>query len=535
MSGERDRWRSIAVKCRQDFKGYAERFLRIKSKSGKIIPLRFNTPQMRILDAINKQIALKRPVRIVILKSRQLGSSTFCQAWLAHKAFLFEGQNCLTIAQSLDMAGELFSKTEMMYRLLPDELRPAKDSKSRGKRLAMGDPLNSLLFVESAENRDAGRSATFQHAQATEIPFWPDAKTTMDGLLQSIPNEAGTSVIVESTANGMGDYFHNLYDNATKGTNGFIPVFLPWFEMEEYRRIPIKSDFPLDKRIAALQREHYFDNDRAVWYQDRLRELQNDWDKLSQEYPTTPEVAFLVSGRPFFHVNTIKHYEKMCTIPKRKGTYKPGELGRGYWKDSQDGEIWVWEEPKPGEKYVIGVDIATGRAADNSAFHVFKGTQQVASYVGRHEPDELARLVAWCGLAYNQALIVPERNSVGIAVIIPLVKEIKYPNVYQHERLDTTTHIQSIEFGWPTTAVTRPLMLERLAALSRTGDLKLYCERTISEMKTFTFQDELGKKAEANRGSRDDMIMSLAISLAALDHVGSGEVTMIRRRGKYNY
>jgi hypothetical protein len=354
----------------------------------------------------------------------------------------------------------------------------------------------------------------------------------MDGLLQSVPNKPYSSVIVESTANGMGDYFHELYTNAEKGVNNFHPVFLPWFKMEEYRRIPIKSDFPMDRRIKELQQEFKFDNDRAVWYQDKLRDMQGDWDKLSQEFPSSSNVAFLVSGRPFFHQNTLKHYKRMVCEPKRKGYYTTS----GYWKDDDAGEVWVWEEPQPGERYVIGVDIATGRASDNSAFHVIKSNGvQVASYVGKHEPDELAQIIAFAGYAYNEALLVPERNSIGIALIVPLVKEIQYHNIYQHERFDTIMNEQSIEYGWSTTARTKPLMLERLSSMARTGELKLFCERTLNEMMTFTFKDEFGKKAEANQNARDDMVMSLGISLAALDSIGSGEVTMIRRRGKYSY
>ncbi len=522
--------KQLAVRMKQDFPGYCKRCLRIKTKEGSVEPFSLYYTQLRVYKEIVKLSQAGKPVRIIILKARQQGMSTFSQAWLAHKAFTGKGQNCLTIAQNLDMAGELFGKIEMMYSLLPEWAKPEKDSRTRGKRLALAAPNHSLLYVDTAENRDAGRSGTFQHVHATEIPLWPDAKRTMDGLLQSVPNKPGTSVIVESTAKGMGDYFHQMWSLSCEGETGFTPVFIPWFDHPEYEREPIEGETVPDW-VKEVEDKFKLPRSRTVWYFDKYKDLGLDRDILGQEYPSDATDAFISSGRRFFNRESLEHYRKIVedesNVPKREGMYYQRN-GKPHWFDQPDGEIRVWELPKPGAYYVLGADIATGRAFDKSSIQVLRGLRQVCSYSGRAEPDQLADLISWLGRFYNGAMVVPERNGVGLATVLRLVNELQYPHIYTDKRLDTTTGNENVQYGWTTTPSNRPAMLEELAVAVRTGELGLKCSRTLKEMETFVFTDDMGKRAEANPGSNDDMVMALAIAVRVSNYMGGGEIIVER-------
>ena len=518
-----DAARLIAERARRDFPGFCERFLVIKMKSGELKPFVLNEPQLIIWRVLKDLIDEGKPIRLVVLKARQYGISTFTQAFLFWLTVTRQGQNALIIGQNLDMAGELFGKVELMWEQMPEWMRPRRSSKTRGKRLAFAEPNHGLLFVDTAENRDAGRSGTFQHVHCTEIPFWPDAKRTMDGLLQSVPNNPGTSVIVESTAHGVGDYFHELWKLAEAGENNFVPVFIPWFAHTEYVRTPIVGEV-IPEWVRALAVEYDWSLEQQCFYLDKYNDFNCDLLTLQQEYPCNSREAFRSSGLQFFDQRSIDHArDSYACEPIRKGIWVKRN-DKPVWLDSEGSGFFVWEPPVRGAFYHAGIDIASGRARDYSSIQVLRGMRQVASYRGRIGPDELAWLAAWCGWVYNDALLIPERNGVGLATVTHLVNTIHYSNVYTHQRLDTTTGGVSVEYGFTTTSRSRPAILEDVAALMRRGELQVCDERTLSEMESFVFTDDSGRKAEAASGSYDDMVMALALAVHGVTSFAGGMV-----------
>lgn len=518
-----DAARSIINKAKKDFPGWCERFVRIKNKDGLVVPFVLNKPQLVIWQTLKQLLDAGKPIRVVILKARQYGISTFTQAFLLWLTVTRQGQNCLIIGQNLDMTGELFGKIETMYDLMPDWFKPKRDSKTRGKRLAFAKPNHGLLYVDTAENRDAGRSGTFQHVHCTEIPFWPDAKRTMDGLLQSVPKRKGTSVIVESTAHGVGDYFHDLWIGANDpdNPNGFTPIFIPWYIHEEYVETPIEGEiFP--EWIVELGRKYDLSREQQCFYYYKYLEFNCDMDTLMQEYPTRAEDAFKASGRPFFNTKSLQYQkEHYIQPPKRKGMWVPRN-NKPVWVEGE-GSFHIWEEPIRGEKYVLGVDISTGRSKDFSVIQVLKGLEQVAAYRGKIDPDELAYLASWCGKVYNTGLIIPERNGIGLATVLKLVNDIKYPRLYTHERVDTTNRSVSVEYGYTTTGRNRIQILDDINSLIRTGELKIRDVRTLNEMEAFVFSGTGTKdKPEAASGKNDDTVMALALAVHAAEYSTTG-------------
>lgn len=517
---------SLKRKARADYSGYAKHCLKIKTKSKGLQPFVLNAAQRIVVRKIRELESKGLPVRICVVKGRQMGISTVSQGHLAHRSFNFEANNSLVIGQNNDMTGQLFEKAEIMWENLPEPLRPVKDSRNKGKKLVFGKPLHSLMYVESAENRDAGRSGTFQHVHATEIPLWPDAKRTMDGLLESVPEEPGTSVIVESTARGVGDYFHKMYLSAKKGPghkdwNGFHHIFLPWYIHEEYKREKRKEDAPFSEEEGALIEKYNLSDEQMLFYRDKKNRLGPDIVK--QEYPFTDEEAFLYSGRPYFDIESLERTQDLhIKEPFIKGDFFPSD-GRYKIRDTGDGPLWIWEKPVAGELYTVSLDPAGG-GDDFTGIQVLKGLEQVASYKGDLMPDDGARYLYRLCRLYNDALAVPERNGLGYASVIKLTEDLAYTNTYRHVIEGRTKEIESNDYGFKTTPSSRPLLLEKLARLHKQGEIIIRCQRTLDEMRTFVVTDNKTGKGEAQDGEHDDLVMSLALAVQGAERTPTGSV-----------
>ena len=227
---------------------FIQLFLKIRTKDGHIIPFLLNEPQRRLYEVIRKQWQAGKPVRIIILKARQMGFSTLTEAvifWLAVTAFNVE---CMIVAHTDEATKNLFRMSKRFYDHLPDKLKPMQQS-SNAQELVFAKParqkgnakgLNSRIRCATAGGDGIGRSYTLKALHLSELAFWPGNKLdTLTGLLQAVPDLPGTLIIIESTANGY-EEFKKLWDKAVsaqrEGREDFIPVFFAWHEMKEYRR-----------------------------------------------------------------------------------------------------------------------------------------------------------------------------------------------------------------------------------------------------------------------------------------------------------
>ena len=225
---------------------YIESYLKIQDKAGRLIPLIFNPLQRRLWAEIQRQQAAGQPVRIIILKARQIGFSTAVAALFYQRAATVEGTHAMIVAHKADASANIFAKTKLFWECSPPEVRPQKKA-SNARELLFENPsaksedrlrdpgLRSRIEIETAGNKEAGRSATVQLLHLSELAFWPHGEQTMASLMQAVPPLPETMVIIESTANGVGGAFYSEWQRAQKGESVFTPLFFPWFEHEEYR------------------------------------------------------------------------------------------------------------------------------------------------------------------------------------------------------------------------------------------------------------------------------------------------------------
>lgn len=279
----------------RDFKFFAEHFFKIRTKSGEVKPFFLNRAQLYIYERLEQQIAETGRVRAVILKGRQQGCSTFVQARYFHKTITNRGIKTFILTHQAEATKNLFEMTKRYYEYLPAGLCP-KAAKDSTKELRF-DSIDSGYAVGTAGNKGAGRSQTIQLCHGSEAAFWPHAEEHAQGLLQAIGGQDGSELILESTANGIGNYFHSMWVGAEQGTNGFQAIFVPWYWQDEYK--DDGKDYKPSESDEELY-EQYKDNGltwaHLAWRIKKIYEFHNEYDigvvRFSQEYPMTSAAAF---------------------------------------------------------------------------------------------------------------------------------------------------------------------------------------------------------------------------------------------------
>ncbi len=530
-----------------DFPYFCKRYIKIQTKRDGVQPLVLRPYQIRLWKLIQSTQEAGLPVRILILKSRQLGFSTMMQAYLFWKTIMSPNSGCLTVAQDDTTSAELFSKIEFAYENLPDFLREplenAKDTSKRGKQLAFGRPLNSKFHVRTSRARNLGRGFTFQRMHLSEYAFWDDAANKMYALMQALGKHPGTECFVESTANGLATDHHKLWKRAAESDSTWQQFFVGWDEDPDCK-LPAPKHFHPTKEERKIKARYKLNNDQIYWRRVTIEdECDGDEEKFRQEYPLNEIEAFIASGNPYVGPEVIKDVEEKIVPPlawgklelvdgqaKFIGGCKPEwNPGEGFIDDGHDADRswwWMWEKPIPEVPYAIGADVAGGTSKDFSAAHVMNmlNGKIVATFKGKLDPDEFALQLRWMGLTYNVALIAPERNGEGRATVLKLQKDLQYPRIFYHSREDQWSGGLQTVWGWHTGTTSRPTMLSQLASSLRSHSVQSPCERTFRDLLALRRVD--GQRiAEASQGSNDDMVFSLAI-------VNSSEV---RALGSYYY
>jgi len=274
----------MTVTWLNNFKEYAHSFLKVKNKAGEIVPFRLNAAQEYIHTQLEKQKKETGMVRAEILKGRQQGCSTYVEGRFFHKTTTNFGIQSLILTHEQAATDNLFGMTQRYYENLPDALKPAL-SASNAKELSFSK-LDSSFKVATAGNKGAGRSVTAQLLHGSEVAYWPSAEEHLAGIMQTIPLEPGTEIIFESTANGIGNVFHSIWNS-----KDWLQIFVPWYWQSEYRC----SNVDLNDEDFEYGELFDLDREQMQWRRRKIGELGNDVKLFMREYPSSPAEAFSVS------------------------------------------------------------------------------------------------------------------------------------------------------------------------------------------------------------------------------------------------
>lgn len=509
-------------------KRYIENYIKIRNKEGKIVNFKLNMPQQKLYDIIKEQKQAKKPVRVIILKARQMGFSTLTESILFKETVTKFNRRTGIITHKADATTNLFNMSKLMLDCLPDNIKPSI-KRSNAKELIFdndnGTGLKSKIKCMTAGSSGVGRSDTFDNLHLSELAFWEgDVTATLTGLLQSVPNLPDTMIIIESTANGF-EKFKELWDQAVAGESDFIPLFVAWYELAEYS-MPY-SGFTLTEEEEKLKEMYDLTNDQLEWRRWCIRNnCQNDIDQFKQEYPSNPEEAFIGTGGCIFDKDAVINRLRYVPKPIKQGYFTYNEEKAKHnimsdikWVNDKKGCIKLFKLPNMPAftQYCIGGDTAGDTQGDEFSSDVIdaKSLEQVATLTMQTDEDLYAKQMYCLGMYYGWALIAIETNFSTFPQ--KKLEELGYPKFYVREVVDRFDKSVTKQFGFNTNKKTKPLILANLVELVRDHTDIFNDEKTLRQMLTFVKKD--GGVQEAEDGYHDDKVMSIAITHQAVSQV----------------
>jgi hypothetical protein len=292
-----DQLAALIQPFRDSFEYYAPRCLKIRTKSGSVYPFELNSAQRLIHAKLERQRVITGKVRAIVLKGRQQGASTYIEGRFYWKTSMSFGKRAFILTHEQSATDSLFEMTKRYHDNCPDVLKPKTEAAS-AKELMFGE-LDSGYMVATAGSKNTGRSKTAQFFHGSEVAFWPNAETHMAGIGQTVPDLPGTEIILESTANGVGNLFHGMVMDAVKGKGEYQLIFVPWFVQEEYRK-PVPDGFVLTEDEREYAELYGCDDEQMFWRRTKIDgDFRGDVALFDQEYPATVALAFRrVSGDP---------------------------------------------------------------------------------------------------------------------------------------------------------------------------------------------------------------------------------------------
>jgi hypothetical protein len=504
------------------FMRYCKNNLKIKTKDGRLVELDPHDwpAQLIIIKATIKKILDGEPIRFIILKARQEGVSTIVEALIFWWTSTHKYIQSKIIAHDSDTSEKLYSMFRTYYDNANPLFQPTTKYNTRSDLTFDNEAnpekgLNSQIDTATAENAGSGRGSTIQWLHGSEVAKWRNGRELVAGLMQAVPLMANTAIFLESTANGIGDYFHLTWQAAKRGEGAFTPLFFPWNIHPEYK-MAVPKGFRCTEEEKKLKVEFELTDEQLVWRRAKMREFVGDEKRFYQEYPLTDAEAFLASGSPRFNITKLMEMEQKCYDPKFVDLSEKREILKEtefIAKEIEGAPLKVWFKPNYAHEYVIGVDVAEGVGEDFSVATVMdkEGQRTVARFRGDLEPSAFGEYLDILGRYYNNALIGVEINNHGLTVVQRL-RDIGYMNLYRRESgMDERYEEYTSKLGWRTDVRTKPLMIDALSEAISDERIVDFDKIFIREAMTYV-RDDRGR-TNAQEGQHDDTVMSTAICL----------------------
>lgn len=503
------------------YKSGIEKLFYIVNKEMQPIPFTLNPPQNRILKELDGGN------RDIILKARKEGVSSLILAMFLLDFLTVENIKCVVISHEDESTRRLFDRAkyylESMKTTWPKGQELPFSLKYNSKKEMVNTKMNSTFYIGTAGSRAFGRGDDIHNLHVSELAFWPDPEGMMLGISNSVTPSG--RIIIETTANGIGDYFYKMWVKAREGNSPYRHHFIPWFE-DPTNVMPVTYQMELTQEEQNLINTYRLSREQIAWRRWKINEDAGgdwqdpaSWDKFNQENPATADESFIVSGNPVWSPMLLKFYLTRVKRPVLVGNtqgYDPISI-----EPNEKGYLKVYKEPNEFHTYAIGVDVSegkivdSGRERDASCAQVFDKTtyEQVAVWHGRIDPDKLGYELDRLGRYYNDALIGVERNAVGVTPLVVL-RDLNYPNLYYREKLGYDVDKVTTELGWVTDAVSKESLIADATQLLREKRIAIYDESTVSELMSFVRDSE--GKAKAAKSAFDDRVMAFLIGLRML-------------------
>ena len=560
--GKKERWYDGAYylknleedRYNHDFEFWAFRNIKIEDKKTyRIIPFKLRRAQRKLLMSFEKQRLANIPIRTIVAKARQWGGSTLTEIYMMWIQQRHKTNWHLAVIAHLDDAAKhirgMYSRAAKYYpsklgsiTLSPYE-RSAKNMICKERGCIMG--------VGSVENPDQFHSYSYAMCHLSEVGRWSEttkksAQELMQAIRPTVPDVPYSMIVLESTANGRGNLFHNEWQAAVKGTSRYDPVFVAWWEIEIYQRpisdhqkfIDLIKNHPNHEYLMSLW-ERGATLEGINWYlftksAENLSDLQ-----MWRQFPSDAEESFSSTGRRVFSPLYITKASRNCSPPLFRGQlFAQGQKFKEAFEqldfnETPNGDLWIWAPPDKSEpvknRYVVILDIGgKSDTADYSTaivldrYWLMDGGCPVTVAVLKCHMDQ--DLFAWAGAQlaywYNKALLVVESNSLRKEQLssegdhfLTVLDEIVdyYPNIYARTDPAKIRQGAPIMYGFHTNSATKPMVINALNAAMRDDQIIITDKRIVDEADQYEFKQD-GTMGGVD-GTHDDLLVPTAIGV----------------------
>lgn len=566
-------------RMRHDFAYWAAKYVKIKKKGGgDDVPFILNYPQRKFVEALEESRNAEEPIRLILLKARQWGGSTCSQLYMGWLQLVHQtGLNSLIIAHqgvASDEIKDMFDRMIKAYptKLLGEEAGKKLEGVGRSRAIYRVPSRNCKIKIGTAERPDSCRGGDYNLVHCSEVGIWrkTDGKSP-ESILRSACSGVllapMTMIVYESTANGTGNFFHREYEAARRGVSQFKPLFISWFEIEQYS-LPFASEEEKRRFACKLYEERHADTEPSEreqsgeylwwlwekgatlealkWYKAE-RSKYSEHGLMAAEYPSDDVEAFVHSGSRVFDKYQVEKMRADCQLQPRRceldeegfksafkrrtllGVPKVTPCDSGGWK--------LWKDPQLNNtypnRYVVVVDVG-GRSSksdwsvivvfDRQPMHEVGGKPEVvAQWRGHTDFDILTEKAALTARYYDNALLVIESNTLEThdldreiegdqsCFILNRLRD-SYPNLYARPQSeDAIIRGLPVKYGFHTNAATKPMIISTLVKVIREGH---YIERDETCLDEYlTYEKRQNGSYGAIPGAHDDLLMTRAIGL----------------------
>ncbi len=502
---------------KNDFSLWCKNFIKIVDNEGKTVPFELNKQQEKLnknMDKFN-----------LILKSRQLGFTTFSIAFCLFVACNQENTTSLILSYNIESTQEIFEKLKFMYQNIPDKYRPKK---LRDNKMELKLDNGSRVVVKVASNKPLGRSFTCEYVHCSEFAFWSEFAQTKGllGLEQALAKNPNSKLIIESTANGLNEFWE-MWKKAEKGRSKYRSFFFSfvddkkqfkgeydiaekWYRETNHgeRLKPSDLHTPIEKKLYELGASLK----QIMWYHWKIQDMKEE--EFFQEYPHSPSVAFVSTNVSVFDTKVI--VDRIGNLPnplaKKEIDKELPKVLLPYLNKS----LFIYKNVKPNVRYYGGVDTAGGGGGDYSTVTIFDSDgEEVCSFYNNRIPVyKFASVVDILGKYFNYVFLCVERNSFGTPLLERLRREYGYMNLYKHKIFNQFGR-KRMQLGWATTSTSKHILITDYKEMFETGSICLNSQETLEQMQIF--QDIDGKMGN-KRGehNHDDLVISSALAVQAM-------------------
>lgn len=553
--------RDHVVRCMEDWRYCFATEYKIALKEGGTKYLTDLKPgQERLMAAWDRQKRERGYVRLRVIKGRRVGSTTVFALRMYHDTQFNKGFITNVIAHRKKSTNGIFEMMKRAYRSSSDAIRPEK---RKGNAIELvfdrkeGGGLDSKISISTAGEPEAERSALAHNLLLSEPPFYPDSKKKklITTVMQTVPDFTG-AVVMEGTSNGMeywyricteGQFpeYEEIFISFLDDPDTVAPVTEHW-AAKFNRMMTLYKHYDMKNKVFAAEletlqrdlgdvpdhdlniiREHDLPPERYRWYLHVLHNktpgdtIEERIDLRSQEYPLTKEASFIGSGRPSF--DRLKLYAMLNRkmTPQKYDLYtNPSTNLVEISENPRSGVLKIFQMPKKGERYIIGVDSEEGVGADNTSIPVFQQYGEGADHFLQVanisqvslDPEEAGDLAYFLAILYNRAWIVPEVDNTGQVVVRRITRHWEYTNVFTRKRWDTAKRDFTFLYGYRTRGNTRNAMLSMARKALKDDKLILVDADTIKEFIGMAWNEQKRRDDHAE-GEHDDEVIGTCLAI----------------------